>query len=324
MKFTELKQNLLESAGGCYLLEGDDAYFRRRGEEQIKDKFLTSPELDYSSFDGETLKGAAITSLTSAAASFPFISEKRVVKVSEFYPTETEFEKYLKSFLTNFPAHTVLIIVNRGGKKGVDLKRKTGVKYVDCNRADGDTVTKWAYVTLKRAGVTADAATCAAIADYCLSDMARVSTEVEKIIFLKKGETLTRLDVDELVYKDAEYRMYEMNNAISRRDWSAFTAVVNDLLQKGGDELSILSALYSYFKNLLTSLEYSGSDVNLAALLKMKEYGAKKCREQAYSMGKQKLETLLESCYRNISAVKSGKKTAASALKCQTAEIFFA
>ena len=40
MKFTELKNDIAAGARSIYLLEGDDAYFRMKGEELIKSAFL--------------------------------------------------------------------------------------------------------------------------------------------------------------------------------------------------------------------------------------------------------------------------------------------
>ena len=72
------------------------------------------------------------------------MAEKRVVKVSGLYPSESDYEKYLKDFFADFPGTALLIIVNRGGKKGAcDLKRKHGVNYVYCGKADEETLTRW-------------------------------------------------------------------------------------------------------------------------------------------------------------------------------------
>ena len=60
MKYTELKNSIAAGAEKIYLLEGDDAYFRINGEEQIKSAFLEMPELNFTAFEGETLKGGAI------------------------------------------------------------------------------------------------------------------------------------------------------------------------------------------------------------------------------------------------------------------------
>ena len=249
MKYTELKNDIKQGARSIYLLEGDDAYFRMKGEEMIKSSFLQMPELNFSSFDGETLKGGALTSLTSAIESFPFMSEKRIIKVSELHPSESEYENYLKKTFENFPSSCILIIVNAESKKGVDLKRKPCVGFFDCNRADEETVAKWAYLTFKRAGITAPVDVCSAIAGYCLCNMSRVALEVEKLIDYKKEGTLTREEADALVFKDADYRIYEMTNAVSRKNYGKFMEIQSELCRKNGDETSVLSGLFSYFKN---------------------------------------------------------------------------
>lgn len=323
MKFTELKNSIANGAEKIYLLEGDDAYFRRKGEEMIKEAFLQFPELNFTAFEGEALKGSGITALVSAVKNYPFMSEKRVIKATEFYPSDSEFENYLKPLLEDFPQTTILIIINAGAKKGVDLKRKHAVTYVDCNRSDPETVARWAYITLKRAGVTASTAVCESIAAYCLSDMSRVSVEVEKLIAFKSGGTLTQEDVDDLVYKDADYKLYELTNSVARKDFNKFCLISDELTGKNGDEVYILNGLFNYFKNLLTVLTSRDSDQSLAAALKMKEYGVKKSREQAEAIGEKTLSLYVRRIYGFISDIKSGQTTPQSALQTAQNLIFF-
>ena len=324
MKYTELKNSIAQGAQSIYLLEGDDAFFRSRGEEMIKSAFLTMPELNYASYEGESLKGANLSALTSAIQSFPFMAEKRVIKVTDFYPSESDYETHLKSLFENFPETSILIIVNQGQKKGTaDLKRKKCITFVDCNKSDEETVVKWIYLTFKRAGVIADVATCTLISQYCLSDMARVSVEVNKLISYAQGGKITNTDVDALVYKDAEYRIYEMTNAVARKNNSLFYSIAHDLLQKGSDEISLLNGLFSYFKNLLTIVSSNKSDKDLATLLNMKEYGVKKSREQAESFGEERLKFYVTALYSKLSQIKCGEITPDSAFKLATAELFF-
>lgn len=323
MKYTELKNDIKEGARSIYLLEGDDAYFREKGEESIKAAFLEMPELNFSSFDGASLKGGAIASLISAVESFPFMAPKRIVRVSDFYPTDSEYENYLKKTFDNFPADTILIIVNKETRKGSDLKRRKNVTYVDCNRSDEETVAKWAYLTLKRAGLSASVDVCTLIARYCLCNMSRVALEVGKIIDFKQTGEVTRSDVDALVYKDADYRMYEMTNAVARRDFTKFLEVERDLCRKDGDEPVLLSGLFSYFRNLLTIAASSESDSELSKRLRMKEYGVKKSREQAYAIGTEKLKKYVEAVYSASSDIKNGKIAPAYALQKINNLLFF-
>ena len=106
-----------------------------------------------------------------------------------------------------------------------------------------------------------------------------------------------------------------MTNAVARRDYSSFLQIQSELCRKNGDETTLLSGLFSYFKNLLTIASSDFSDRDLAALLKMKEYGVKKSREQANAIGKVRLEKLVTGIYSAISEVKSGTVTPQSALQ---------
>lgn len=324
MKYVELKQSIAEGAKPIYLLEGDDAYFRMKGEEQIKSAFLEMPELNFSSFDGETLKGSGISALVSAVKNYPFMAERRVIKVSEFYPSESEYENYLKPLFENFPSSSVLIIVNSGAKKGVDLKRKHAVTFVDCGKADIETVSKWVYITLRRAGVNAPASCCDSVANYCLCNMSRVALEVQKLIDYKGGGTLTQEEVDDLVFKDADYRIYELTNAAAARNFTKFCEIADELQKKAGDEVYLLNGLFNYFKNLLTIISSGDSDAELSKLLKMKEYGVKKSREQAERIGQARLEEWVGYIYSAVSDMKCGLLTPQSAVQKAENAIFFA
>lgn len=326
MKFTELKNFLSEGGSGVFLLSGDDAYFLTRAEAMIKKAYLQLPELNFASFDGESLKGQSVQRLTDALSAFPFMAEKRIVRVSEFYPSDGDYEKYLKPFIDNFPDTAILIIVNTQAKKGaVDLKRKKGITFVDCGRADEEEVTRWIYLTLKRAGIAAEAEACINIARYCLCNMSRVAIETQKIIIYKGGAgTLTAKEADELVFKDADYRVYEMTNAVSAKNFSRFYEIADELTGKGMDSMSVMNSLLSYLRNLVTIASSKKSDGELAKLLGMKEYGVKRSREQVKKLGADRARTLCGAIYGAISSVKRGEMTQDSAYRLVCSQIFFA
>lgn len=323
MKFTELKESISKGAQNIYLLEGEDAYFRLKGEEMIKSAFLQMPELNYSTFEGENLKGANLSALVAAVKNYPFMAEKRIVKVTDFYPTEAEYENYLKPLFEDFPDTAILIIVNHGGKKGAELKRKKSVTFVDCGKADLETVARWVYITLKRANIICPVAVCENLAAYCLCNMSRVAVEVQKLIDYKGSGELTIKEIDELVYKDADYRIYEMTGAIARKDFTKYCTVCADLKVKGFDEISILNGLFSYFRTLHSAGVSTLSDSRYAEENGQKEYAVKKNREQAAAIGAGNLEKYINLVYKNISDVKSGLITPVAALQICENAIFF-
>lgn len=329
MKYVEFRKFTDENgARPIYLFEGEEVYFREKGEALIKDRFLQEPTLDYASFDGGALKGDKIKALVDAVCCFPFVSQKRVVRVNEFYPSEKDFDFYLKDLFANPPQDAILLIVNGGkGKTGTAaLAKKPNVTYVDCARSDEETIKKWIHVTCKRAGLFADGVTCGKLAAYCVYDMARIAQETEKLLgycAATGAQRLTDEMVDELVYPDAEYKIYELANALARKNYSTYMRVIKDLSTRGFNETSLLSSLASYFKGLYETSICKGSDQEVATALGIKEYAARKNREQAAKFGRETLLELYNATYGAISAIKCGAITPASALKTVTARLFF-
>ena len=329
MKYVDFKKFTDENgARPIYLFEGEEVYFREKGEGMLKARFVQEPTLDYVAFDGASLKGEKLKTLVDAVSCFPFISQKRVVRVTEFYPTEKDFDGYLRTLFENPPTDSILIISNGGkGKTGTAaLAKKPNVTYVDCARSDEETIKKWIYVTCKRAGVYADGITCGKLASYCVFDMARIAMETEKLLGYCAATGLDRLTdetVEALVYPDSEYKIYELANALARKNYSAFMKIVKDLSTRGFNETSLLSSLANYFKGLYETSVSKGSDKEVAAALGIKEYAARKNREQAAKFSKAELLSLYEGVYGAISDIKCGVLTPDAALKTVTARLFF-
>ena len=253
MKFVMFKKSLEEGVSPIYLFDGEEEYFKERGEDMLKERYLSEPSLNYTSFNGENLKGSEMISLVRAAESFPFLSEKRLVKAVDFYPTEKEYESYLKSYFENPQESTILLIMNSRAPKGkvMDLKKIKTVTHVDCSKADDETVMRWIFTQFKRAGISVDAECCERIARYCLSDMSRVAGETEKLkAYALQGGVITAQVVDDVVYRDTDYKMYELTGAIARKNYTAYLSVMNELLAKGVDEMNILNGVCNYFRTL--------------------------------------------------------------------------
>jgi DNA polymerase III delta subunit len=155
--------------------------------------------------------------------------------------------------------------------------------------------------------------------------MARIAKETEKLLAYAQAEKIERLTdeiVDTLVYPDAEYKIYELSNAFAKKNYSAFIRIAEELSSRGFNETALLSSLASYFKGLYEVSICKGSDGEVAAALGIKEFIAKKNREQAAKFGKERLLQLYNDVYGAISNIKCGEWTPASALKTVIAKLF--
>ncbi len=322
MKFTELAKQLKESVAPFYLVEGEEGYFRDHAVRSIRSACnISQPLFNDVRLEGEDVKG---TSLASKLYALPLFDEKRLVRVYDFYPTEREWENDLKPYAESPCPTTVLVIVNAGKKGGVDLRRKKGVVYVDCSREDREMLSRWLFNLMRKEGLNADTESVERMVDYCGQDAARLKQETDKLKFLLgEGGKVTPAVVEENVAKDVEYKLYELTQAASGRNFTRFSEILDDLLVKGFDENAVLSSLVSHFKSLTEISRMKGSDEEIGKVIGMHPYGVKRSRETVRRMGAERAEELYQSLYRLLAGMRGGLYLKTGALNAAIAKIFF-
>ena len=304
MKFTDLKKSLDDGESfSVYLIEGEDAYFRTSAVKSIKDKFIEAPEINFVSFDGETLD---VSEFTASLSALPFMSKKRMTAVREFYPKADGIKGGFKDFLSAPPAESLLVVVNE--KPCESLKKYPSVCVIDCQKADEVTLARWIIAYLKKRSVEISFDTAKDLAEYCKRDMTRIKNESEKLCDLVgAGGTVLKEVVCDNVYRDAEYKIYEMTEHIGKKNFDGAIAVVNDMLYKGEPPQRIMVSIYNYFRRMLF-IKISGmTDGELAEYFGIAEYAVKKAREQASKIGAKALKKAIDRLAESDFSVKTGK-----------------
>lgn len=327
MKFVQLAKSLKEEGlAPVYLVEGEETFFRDHAVSAVRAACaLSNPALNDVRYEGDSLKGDALTSFVSDLYTLPFFDERRLVRAYEFYPTERDWESVLKPYVQSPCPSTVLVIVNNGAKKGAELKRKGGVTFVDCGRESEETLSRWLFGVARRAELELDGESAALMVRYCNLDAARMKLEVEKLrLLLGHGGRVTRQIVEEYVAKDVEYKIYELTQAASRKNAKQFFEILGDLLEKGYDESSVLSALVSHFRTLSEIASMRGTDAELSAVLGIKPYAVKKNREALARLGQARAKSLYLELYTLSADMRSGLYKNSGALSAAIAKIFFA
>lgn len=324
MKFVQLAKSLAEGLSPVYLVEGEEAYFRDHALKSIREACaISQPALNDLRYEGETLKGDRLSSFAADLNTLPFLAERRLVRVYDFYPTEREAE-LLRPYLDNPCPSTVLVIVNGGKKAGsADLKRRKGIVYVDCSRESEETLARWLFGLMRRKGLSADGEALSLMVRYCGSDAARMSRETEKLsLLLGEGGRVTRKTVEEQIAKDTDYKIYELTQAASRKNGNAFCEILHDLMEKGFDEYSVLAALTGHYRTLYEISSMRGSDAEIAKTLSVKPYAVQKNREAAARLGKERVQELYEALYALSAGARSGGYSQSGALFTAIAKIF--
>lgn len=308
MKFDQLKASLKETIMPVYLLEGEEVFFRDRGEDLIKNAAMEEPQLNYARFEGSSFKQSGLDVLINALAACPFMSERRVITVTEWYPTAQDLkDKGLKAYFEKPFDTSVLVIVN--SKKCEALKKQKSVTLVDCAKGSPELITKYVRAKATKAGLIINTNTCRLLIDYCLSDMTRIDGEVDKLIAYSHGEDeITEAAVDAMVTKSFDYQIYQMVNFIAGKRYSEAYKVLRELNSIGDRQILFVSIYYHFRKMFFVSISPK-TDSELAEELSMNEYAVKKTREQASHFSPKRLKNVMSKFAHLDGAFKSGKLT---------------
>lgn len=307
MQFSELRKSLDSGEKhSVYLVEGEEAYFRALALETLKNAFVREPSLNVATFEGENFSvGEFLSSLTA----MPLLSDYRMTVIKEFYPKTDAIKGGLKEFFDNPIKSSVLVIVNEN--KHELFKKFKSVCTVSCGAAETPLIVRYIKAAAKAENVTVSDATCAKIAEYCLSDMTRVKNETEKLIaYAGRGGEITDDAVNRLVNRSVEYKIYEMTDYIAKRKFDLAIGVIEDMLDKGDAYGRILTSVYNYFRRLLFVAISDKSNLDTAALLGIKEFAVKKAKEQAAAFKVRALKNAVDRLGDADYAVKSGKSSA--------------
>ena len=303
MKFTDFKRETESGEEyGVYLFEGEETFFSRRGIALLKSKFLTEEDLNFAEFGGDDYLGA-LTSLNS----LPFMGEKRITLIKEFYP-DAKTVKLFSPFFENPPKDAMFIIAN---EKPCDaLKKYASVAVIECVKAKPYEIAKWIKAECNAAGVNIDGA-AELIAEYCLSDMTRVYNETEKMIaFAGRGGTITEEDVKEMVFKDADYEIFRMTDFIARKAFTEAITVVKDMLEKENAPNKLIFSIYKYFRRLLHARISDMGDEDMAKVFGVKITAIKKIKEQAKKFSPRALKKTVDYLADADYEIKCGLKNA--------------
>lgn len=303
MKFKELKKSLTVKVEPIYLVCGEDAFFVERSLKLICDACLKMPEMNFTRFENTIVKDN-YDKLNSALYSFPFMSEKRVVLIKEFYPSPAEVATF-KPYFDSPCESTVLVICNVS--KSDQLKKLNNVTFVDCSKGDEALVNAWIKNEIKVAGLTVTDGAVRKINAYCLSDMTRINGEIAKLIAYKGEGQIDETDVDSLCVKETDYRLYEMVEFIAAKNYDKAYAAFTDMLDLSSDGQKLFISLYYYFRRLLYVSVSNATESEIADALKVKEFAVTMAKRQARAFSAKRLKTVVDKLAELDYAFKSGK-----------------
>jgi len=261
-------------------------------------------------------EGYKIADVLAACQQLPFFSSLRGVLVKEFYPKSSDFDKGgLEAYAKNPVTTTRLVFVNQGKS---DLAKKLGglAEVVDCSHELPETVVKWITSLFKQRGLGCTQRAARLLCEFCRADMGRIDGEIQKLSAYCADGQIGEEDVQELVFKDEEYQIFELTNAIASKNPGRAYGVLKTITAGGGSGAGaiLLSTLHNSFKRMHIVKNSKDSDKVLSGYMGVKEYAVKMARRQASLLSAQAIDAVAELCRRADREYKSGKINVEAAL----------
>jgi DNA polymerase III subunit delta len=262
----DIKQRKLKP---CYLLAGDEAFFRRQCREAVL-KHLVPEELrDFSLHDYDLAETPLIEVLDAARtpslmAPFQVFFVRGVKALYTRGSHEAEFkalEDYVESpnpdALLIFVADHINIPADVRRMELTDRDRYERIRetlgqfcgIVELARVEEGEAVRWAIETGATSGVKVDNDAARELVDALGGDMMLVANELEKLmLYVGDKKRVTLGDVETMVLAAKQRSLYELTDAISAKDRIRALGVLEAILSTGEGEEAAIGHLYMLAK----------------------------------------------------------------------------
>ena len=275
-----------EHIANVYLFTGEESYKKRLYRNALKKALISGNDMNYSYFEGKNINFGQVY---DSVVTLPFFAEKRLVVVEnsgKFMARKGEPEEQEKSgkedlfekILNELPETTCLAFFEEGAAKNkrvYKLVKEKGL-IVECNPDSKEDVLNWMAKGFNQAGKKIRKSTIQLILDRVGLDYDRLRMEYEKIIgYVGDRTEVTDDDVMAVTMADIESRIFDMLEAMSRKDVKTVLDKYYDLLQNHESPFYILAMIRIQFRTLLETAElrnkgYSTEEV--ARMLKKRDF----------------------------------------------------
>ena len=270
IKFLDMKEKLNSQKPSAFCMFGNDAWVKKRALDNLVSIYQVDKQFGFDTLVNPTMDDLQLACLTPSM----FCPIKMVVcedfKAFLAKPTmeqkrkKTDVRSQLQKLVASANGEFCLVIVadDKSPFEGIN-----GMEMLDCSKLDTQSVARWIVSFAKRQNVQIDGACATRIANYCLNDMARISTETQKLI---DYGTVTLETVDLLVHKDVEYAVFHLSGSIASKNAQQAIGLYKGLVAQGEDPRGLFALLYNFYRRAYYAKTSAFSAEELAKYLSVK------------------------------------------------------
>lgn len=277
-----LKSRLNKKIETCYLVQGEDVLLYDKALEMIKKAMdLQLEDFNFNIFDDDNFNGDLVI---DTCETLPMGSEKKVVLLKNISNPNENFKKKLKDYLKNPLQSTCLVIFDFFNKFDFLISEKISAK-----RLDDKSLKEIVIAELKKNEKTITDGACQKLIEACCNYYSLIKNELDKLISCDDFE-ITEKTIDALVCKQTEFTVFELTDALSKRDADRAVSLLN-LMPK---DTKTFSLVLNHFRRLFFVAVAEGTEKELADLLGVKEYAIIVAKRLSKNFSKLQLKNIYE------------------------------
>src|SRR5579875_1143733 len=236
-------------------------------------------------------------------------------------PTRAAFEKALAEHIATMPESTVLVLLVDETLDAANPLVKAASKYgkvVQSMVPKGAALENWIAKRARASNVkiTPDAVTL--LANFIGSQPRMLANELEKLAtFVGPGQTITTDVVQRLSAQVQEARIFDLTDALARRDRKQALNILHDLLSEGEPPLKVMGTITSQVRSLLLVKELSQKGMRsaqIASTTGLAPFIVEKALRQVANFSITQLETVYHQLLETDAALKRSRLTPEMAL----------
>jgi DNA polymerase-3 subunit delta len=241
-----------------YLLHGEESYYIDLISDFLEEHVLSEAEKGFN----QTIlygKDTEMMTVLNASKRYPMMSDYQLVMVKEaqdlkFDKAEDQFQAYCENPLRS----TVLVLCHKykkfdKRKKVYKLIEKAGLIFESGTIYDNK-VPAWIEDFVKAKGHHINPKASALLAEYLGNDLSKVANELEKLMLnVPQAQEINTKEVQDNIGISKEYNVFELQNALTRRDVYKANQIVNyfEANPKANPIVLVMGNLAGYFTKIL-------------------------------------------------------------------------
>jgi DNA polymerase III subunit delta len=253
----ELERSLRDKLHPVYLILGPEMYLCRSALALLK-KHALSPDsaaFDYSEFDtGE----ASVDEIMEAAGTFPMMSKRRLVLVTDADRFKDSDQDALLDSLMRLSTRSTLVLLAEALDHRKKFYKTLREKYcvAEFPILKGIELERWVEAFVCNQGYRISASAAKRIVELIGADLQTLASELEKLMLSSgKEKDISKNAIEDLVHASRQHGIFELINAIGQRNRAAALRSLANLLSMGEPPLVIVTMMARHCRQILITKE---------------------------------------------------------------------